>query len=153
MSTKPFDSPERAGQMLSIPAAAAILLYAGTLAATDANGRAVPASDTAGLRVRGRVEEDADNSAGLAGAINARIKKSTFRFANSAANALDQADVGKRCYVEDDTTVSADPGDNGIIAGELVAVDAEGAWVDTSKATLLQDLAAAEARVTDLENA
>ncbi len=51
--TAPIDTPERAADLVQVPVAAATHLYAGGLAARNAAGNLVPASDTAGLRVVG----------------------------------------------------------------------------------------------------
>jgi hypothetical protein len=128
-ATQPINTPEREGAIVSLPVAAATMLYAGTLVAIDASGNAVPAADTAGLKVLGRCEEDVVN-AGLAGAKSVRVKRGVFRFANSATSAVDADDVGLPCYVEDDSTV-AETGDNSIVAGIVIEVGSEGVWIDT----------------------
>ncbi len=130
-ATQPFNSPERPGAVFYLPVAAAVALYAGALGAVDANGRAVPAADTNGLRVIGRIERDALNGGGAAGDLNVTLKRGVFRYNNSATNAVDADDVGKWCYVEDDTTV-AETTTHKVKAGRVVAVDAQGVWVDTT---------------------
>lgn len=129
-STTRFDAIDRPGLKLSIPVAAATLLLTGALGAVDAAGRAVAAANTAGLRVIGRIEEDADNSAGAAGDINATIKRGVFRYKNSAVNAVTQAYIGKQVYVEDDVTV-ATTSTNKVIAGRVIEVTADGVFIDT----------------------
>lgn len=136
--TESIDTPTRSGEIVNLPVAAATALFAGGLAALDAAGNAVPASDTAGLKVIGRVEEDADNSAGAAGDLSVNLRRGVFRFANSAGDALTKADVGTAAIVEDDATVGdGSTPTNDIVAGLIVAVDADGVWIDTTFAAAL----------------
>jgi hypothetical protein len=134
---------ERAGQVVEgVPVAAAVKIFVGALTAIDASGNALPAADTAGLKVLGRCEGmpgpgitglDGDNSSGLAGAITVNIKRGVFKFDNSAGNALTAAQLGKVCYVEDDHTVNKDGGTNKVKAGRVIGLDDSGTsvWVDT----------------------
>lgn len=135
-ATVPFPSAERDLGIFQADVAAATSVFAGTLAALNADGEALPAADTAGLRVAGRFEDSKDNSSGSAGDLTATIKPGIFRFDSSSTGALDASHVGQECFVEDDTTVSADPGTNGIVAGRVAGVDSDGVWVDT-RANLL----------------
>lgn len=155
--TAPRDTAERSGLNFVFPVAAATLLYAGALACTDANGRLVTGSDTAGLKTAGRVEATVDNSAGGAGALSAEVKRGVFKFDNSATNPIAQADVGKDAYIEDDATV-AKTTVNKIVAGRIVAVDADGVWVDTMRratpaAVVLTSAQNATAAAVDLPTA
>ncbi len=129
------NTDQRPSDEIEIPVAAATIIYLGTLVARDANGRAVPASDTAGLRVIGRAEEQADNSDGDAGDINVKIRLGCFKFANSADNAIDADDLGKMAVVEDDQTV-AETSTNLVCAGRIMGIDADddGVWIDTRHA-------------------
>lgn len=138
MITEPIDTPERAGECFDLPVAAATALFAGGLAAINAAGDTVPASATAGLKVVGRIEEDADNSAGAAGDLSVRIKRGVFRYDNSDTDTLTKADVGTAAIVEDDETVGngTTPATD-ITAGLIVEVDAEGVWIDTRLAQTL----------------
>lgn len=136
--TTPIDISERSGQTVSVPVAASTKLFIGTIGARDSSGNATFAQDIAGgLVVLGRIEEDADNSAGLAGDVDVRILRSVFKYKNSTrtagAYALSKADVGDICYVEDEQTVQKASGSTykvkaGIFLG-LDPVDG-GAWVD-----------------------
>jgi hypothetical protein len=129
-ATAPRNTDMRPGDLISLPLAAATTIWQGTLVARDAAGRAVPASDTAGLRVVGRAEETVDNSAGAADALNISIRLGCFKLANSATAAVDADDVGKMAVVEDDETV-AETSNNGVSAGRITGVDSDGVWVDT----------------------
>jgi hypothetical protein len=103
------------------------------MGALNSSGFLVPASDAAGLRVVGRIEETVDNSAGSDGAAFACAREGVFLFDNSGTNAVDAADAGKECYVEDDYIV-AETSTHKVKAGRVVEVvtggrDA-GVWVD-----------------------
>lgn len=136
--TEAIDTPERSGDIVNLPVAAATALFAGGLGAINAAGDVVPASDTAGLKVIGRIEDDVDNSAGAAADLSVNIKRGVFRFANSPTDTLTKAAVGTAAIVEDDETVGdgTTPA-NDIKAGLIVAVAADGVWIDTRLAPAL----------------
>ncbi|MBI5770860.1 MAG: hypothetical protein HZA93_23990 [Verrucomicrobia bacterium] len=131
-ATAARNTDRRPGNTVNLPVAAATTIYKGTLVAKDANGRAVPASDTAGLRTIGLATETVDNSAGAAGALTIDVELGVFKFANSATNAIDQNDVGKMAEIEDDQTVAEDSNEH-VSAGRVLALDDDGAgvWIDT----------------------
>jgi hypothetical protein len=131
-ATAAIDTPERAGESISLPLAAATNIFAGTLVALDASGNAVPAADTAGLRVIGRAEEDVANP-GLAGVKAITVKRGVFLYANSATAAVDADDKGKIAFVEDDGIV-AETSTHKVKAGRVVDVDSTGVWIDTREA-------------------
>lgn len=130
-ATVEIDMPERAGEKISLPVAAATKILAGTLVARNTSGNAVPASDTTLLVVVGRAEETIDNTAGAAGDLAVVVKRGVFRLANSGTAAVDADDEGKFCYVEDDQTVG-ETSTHKVKAGRVVDVDDDGVWVDTS---------------------
>ncbi|HEY4247816.1 MAG TPA: hypothetical protein VGM64_13255 [Lacunisphaera sp.] len=129
----PRNTDARPGELVYLPLAAATIIYLGTLVARDAAGRAVPASDTAGLRVIGRAEETIDNSAGAPGALSINIRLGCYKFDNSATQAVDADDIGKMAVVEDDQTV-AETSANNVCAGRITGVESDGVWVDTRQA-------------------
>jgi hypothetical protein len=129
-ATASRNTDTRPGNSISLPLAAATKIFKGTLVARDAAGRAVPASDTAGLRVVGMAAEDVDNSAGLADALSITIELGIFQFENSATNAVDPDDIGKMAVVEDDNTV-AETSTNRVCAGRIIEVSTAAVWVDT----------------------
>ena len=133
-ATQAIDTPERAGGMRFYPLGAGAKIWTGTLAALDANGNLFPASDTAGLRVIGRAQQDMDNTGGAAGALSLNVKVGTFLFHNSGTDAVTAAGKGAVCFVEDDNTVSATGGNHQIRAGRVVDVVSAGVWVDTAAA-------------------
>ena len=134
-TTVPILTDERPGVLRYLPLAAATKIPSGALVAIDANGRAVNAANTAGLRVIGRAEETVDNSAGAAGDLSINVKVGEFKYANSVANAITVAMVGKRAFVEDNQTV-ANAGTNGVVAGRITGVDSDGVWINTRSAAL-----------------
>ena len=123
-ATSSINTPERPGNFVQLLVATGAICYLGTLVARDSSGTAVPAADTAGLRVIGRAEHEA--SAGDP----VKIRKAIFRFANSATNAITAAMIGKLAFVEDDSTV-ASTSTNRIVAGRIFDVDTDGVWIDT----------------------
>ena len=139
-ATSEINTPSRAGEAIQVPIAAATLIYAGTLVALDADGRAVPAADTAGLRVIGRAEATVDNSTGAAGALSIDIQRGVFRFANSTGSAVVAATVGKIAFVEDNQTVAL-ASTHSVKAGRVIAVTDAGVFVDTTEA---QDVPSAD---------
>lgn len=124
------DTRERSGQIQNIPLAADTKVFLGGITCRDANGRAVPGSDTAGLKVVGRAEQTVDNTDGAAEALFVNVKRSVFCFANSEGDAVTQAHIGQFAFVEDDETVASDS-THKVKAGRVVDVDDDGVWVDT----------------------
>ena len=125
------DTQTRTGDEFDYPVAASTICYQGGLAAIDASGNAVPASNTVGLTVVGRFEETVDNSDGEAGDLTVRVRRGQFKFDNSVSNAIDAGDLETVAMVEDDETV-ATSASNSIKAGLIVAIDADGGiWIDT----------------------
>lgn len=91
-------------------------LYPGAIAAIDQNGKAVPASDTAGLIVAGICEAVFNGCA--------YIRSGTYRLENgSGTDALTLQNIGSYVYVIDDQTVGKSGGTNNIVAGVLVDLD------------------------------
>ena len=103
---------------------AAETIYAGALAAQNADGKAVPASDAAGLVVLGRAETGANAGFGVV------IRKGAYLYNNGeGAEALTGADIGKECFVVDDNTVGKVGGTNKVKAGTVLDVTENGVAV------------------------
>lgn len=98
-------------------------IYAGALVALNTAGKAVPASDTAGLTVVGRAEITAESGKMVT------VKTGCFLYENSTSAAVTAAEVGKVCYVADDQTVAKTGGTNSIVAGLVYDIDKKGVWV------------------------
>lgn len=131
--TKDRRTPYRPGDLITVPAAAAAKLFAGSLAARRAAGYAAPASTAANLVALGRVEELADNSSGADGDINVKIRRGVFRWANSAGgDEIMGADIGSDAYIVDDQTVAkTHAGNTRSKAGRILGVESAGVWVET----------------------
>jgi hypothetical protein len=132
-TTTAIDTPQRAGETFSLPVAANTKINLGSLVAIDAAGRAVPASNTAGLRVAGRAEEDKDNTGGAAGALTVLVERGVFRFKQSPTVPITQVELGKFALVEDDEFVTK-TATNNIKAGIVLEFDASFVWIDTRNA-------------------
>lgn len=120
--TTPIDSPEKSGDNIYLPVAAATTIYTGGLVAKNANGYAVPASDTAGLTVVGRAENDAYNANGANGDVSVNVKRGVIAYANSATHPVGIGDLLAKVYVEDDATISKLT-TNSITAGVNLGID------------------------------
>ena len=114
-----------------LDAAAAAIIYNGSLVAVNAAGYAVPASDTAGLKVIGRAEERVDNTSGANGDLSVVVSTGVFKLDNSGSNSIVQADVGADVFVLDDQTVVKTAGaSESIVAGQCEELDSDGGiWV------------------------
>ena len=142
-ATAPVNTPERSGLFIEkAPVAASTTLYAGAIAAVNSSGYIVPAADTAGLRVLGRIEPQPnlsaiDNSAGAAGDLSVTLKRGIFQLANDATYPVTAAYLGKPVFVKDDFTVAV-ASTNNVVAGVFVGFldgDTSKPLVDTSRAT------------------
>jgi hypothetical protein len=127
--TAPRDTPQRSGEVLSVGVASNTTIYAGALVARNATGYAVPASDSTNLVVLGRAELSVANT-GADGAVNVEVRRGVFRWENGDTFTI--ADVGTTAVVEDDATVQkAASATHDIAVGKILAVDADGVWVET----------------------
>lgn len=126
------NTKRRTGDTLSLGVAAGKKIYAGSLVARDAAGKATPGATATTLIGVGRAAETVDNTGGLADAVKVNIEKGVFHFANSAGDPIALADVGATCYIVDDETVSKTNagGNSQSVAGKIFDVDAAGVWVD-----------------------
>jgi len=99
----------------------------------NATGYAVPAADTAGLRLAGVALEQVDNSTGADGAKNVRVRRhGVFEF---DAASITQAMVGDPMYAVDDHTFDDAAGPtNDIKVGVLVKYgSATKGWIDIAR--------------------
>jgi hypothetical protein len=125
---KDRNTPYREGDQYAIGVKGGARIFAGSIVCRDADGYAVPASDSAGLKVMGRAEFNVDNTAGADGAVIVLVREGVYRFSGSGLTA---ADAGKPCFIVDDQTVSVAPTANSVLAG--IVVDVESAaepWVE-----------------------
>lgn len=127
--TQPRNTPQAIGGIFGFPVKAGAKCFQGGLAVLAA-GFAAPGSVAAGLVAVGRFEETADNTTGIDGALMVPVRTGVFKFANHGADAITSAEVGSDCYVVDDQTVAkTHAADTRSRAGKVVAVDADGVWV------------------------
>jgi len=128
---KDRNTQRRAAEDFSYDVAAAVICYAGALAVLDAAGNVKPGVTATGLIAVRRFEERVDNSAGIAAALTAKVRRGVFRFANSAAgDAIAKAEIGDTCFIVDDQTVAkTDGAGTRSKAGIIADVDSNGVWV------------------------
>lgn len=123
----------RKGDDFEFPVKAATKIYAGSIVAIDsANAYATKGAASTTLKAAGVAQELADNTSGADGAINVKVRRGVYRFANSAAgDAITLAELGADCYIVDDQTVAKTNGTGTrSVAGKVRDVDAAGVWVE-----------------------
>lgn len=130
------------GVELSFPVINADIIYGGGITCVNADGYALPGSDTAGLIFQGIALERVDNSSGQAGdksvtLLRRGLIKMTF------ATAISQANVGDNVFIVDDQTVDlADNCTNDIFCGVIASyIDSTHAFVDIEPAIRQADVA------------
>lgn len=95
--TKPRDTREVVGDLFRGTVAAGETIHAGALAAINATGYIVPASDTQGLRVIGRAEHSA------AAGESVLLKRGVFMYGNE--DGIADGNVGSYCFAANDQSV------------------------------------------------
>ena len=95
--TKPRDTREVVGDLFRGTVAAGETIHAGALAAINATGYIVPASDTNGLRVIGRAEHSA------AAGESVLLKRGVFVYGNE--DGIADGNVGSYCFAANDQSV------------------------------------------------
>jgi hypothetical protein len=125
------NTPLKDGKLISVPLAANVKIFAGSLVAASATGLATPGATAATLTYLGRAEEQIDNTGGAASAKSVLVRRGeAFKFANLAADPVTQASMGKVCYIADDQTVALTNGTSTrSAAGIVIGVEADGVWV------------------------
>lgn len=125
------DTAMRDGEIIILPVAASVKIFAGAMVARDASGNATPGATSTTLLGVGRAEALADNSGGAAGDIVVDVRKGVFRYANSTAgDQITRADIGEDCYMVDDQTVAKTDGTGTRSkAGMVFDIEPDGVWV------------------------
>ena len=125
------NTPMKDGKLISVPLAAGVKIFAGSLVAATATGLATPGATATTLTYLGRAEEQIDNTSGAASAKSVLVRKGeAFKFANLAADPVTQASMGKVCYIADDQTVAlTNGGATRSAAGIVIGVEADGVWI------------------------
>ena len=130
-ATKARNTMRVEGVKRSLPVAAAIKLFAGTMVVADASNFANKISAN-NLRVVGVTPVDVDNSTGAAGAVTAELDVGVYGpFANSAASDLiERKDIGGNAWMVDDQTVAKTSGSSTRALADLIhSVDADGVYI------------------------
>ena len=102
-------------------------IVSGNLVALDAEGKAVPAADTAVLIVIGAADRIENG--------NVEIMDGVFSFANDATHPLTRSDRGKVAFVKDAGTVTASSS-NSVPAGIVVDVYEGEVYLDVTPAAI-----------------
>jgi hypothetical protein len=111
----------RDGKLLSVPVAAAKVLYEGTMCFLDAGGDASDVINTDVGKFCGIVREKADNSGGADAAIQVEVwTDGTFELPMSGAD-LVLADLGKTVYAVDNYALSETAADQPVV-GHIVGI-------------------------------
>lgn len=126
--TKDRDTVQRDGDIFVYDVAANAKLFAGGIAVINAAGFAEPGSQSVGLKVAGRIEEQADNTGGADGDVSVSIRKGCFKLKNSAVNPITTAHILNHCYIEDDETVGS-LATGMSVGGTIMQVDSDGVWI------------------------
>ena len=123
-------TPTRDGLKIALGVAANTLVEAGHMGAVNAAGYVVPASNTVGLRVMGRIEQTVNNTGGGNGDLSVEIlRRKAFKLKNSSTSPVTVADIGGNVMVEDSVTVAHDT-TNDIPAGTCIGLEPDGIWVE-----------------------
>jgi hypothetical protein len=143
-----YQTPKR----LIVPVEASTKIYLGSMVGVDAAGYAVNAGNATNpaLRILGRADrlyngvpgQDADNSAGAAGAISVEIKVGAFSWAINGGD-ITQANMDQLCYAVDDQTVSSSSNSGArAVAGRILGLDPStgGVFVDMARDSRSSDL-------------
>lgn len=110
--------------------AADAVCYLGGLAAVDAGGYLVSASDSAAIRVVGLFEEAADNTDGDDGDIVVAYVTGIEVELDNDGGAIGQAQMHSACYVADDASVTtAAAAANDVFCGQVAEFTDEKVWV------------------------
>ena len=129
--TQERDTARQETELLAFWVAADTTIYAGALVCLDATGMAVPGAEDATLTCAGRAEETVVNGGAAGDEVVVVRRKGAFKWENDATDPVTAAHLLQACYVVDDQTVSSSHETNTrCVAGAVVAVDADGVWVE-----------------------
>ena len=121
--TSDRDTVFRNGDEFEFEAAAAI--FAGAMVCLNGDGKAVPASITAGLTsVVGVAQRRA------AAGEKVLVRRGMFAFGGKSSDEPALAQVGSICYATDDNTVQKTTESNAPVAGVVRDVTEDGIWVE-----------------------
>jgi hypothetical protein len=103
--------------LLALPCETNVQIFGGTFGASNAAGRAVPATSSAALMLWGRVERQINNlntntPYGAAGAQNVLMRPGPYYF--NSDGSVTAANVGQAVYALDDNTITSNPTKAGV---------------------------------------
>jgi hypothetical protein len=130
-TTKIRPQSRRSVHSIDLPMKAATKILGGTQTCTDANGLAVPATNTGGLTAWGPAQGTADNTDGGTAAIKVNVRLAeaieVTLWDNDTGTPLTRADVGHQAHMLDNQTLTGDAtvGSPGPIVYEVTT---EGVW-------------------------
>lgn len=130
--TSDRNTPYKHANAVPVPAAAGVKIFAGALVCANGTGFATPGAVATTLTYLGRSEEFVDNTGGADGARTVLVRRNeAFKWANSSADPVTQAEFGKTVYIVDDETVAKTSGTGTRSpAGRVVGIDADGVWIE-----------------------
>lgn len=116
-------------RLSSDPLAAGVKAYAGAIIVLDAAGNAKPAVTALNLTGRGICDESVDNSAGAAGDLSVRTRRSGWHKVNNQGD-VTRANIGAVGYAVDDQTISSSSaGSTRSAVCTIRDVDSDGVWI------------------------
>jgi Uncharacterized conserved protein (DUF2190) len=131
--TNDRDTVRKEGNYASYPVKGGAVIYAGAMVCIGADGYAVPASDTAGLKFMGVARAYVDNSAGASGSLQVEVwRRGCF---NLAASGMALSNAGDDVYALDDQTVGLTSASTNHIKCGVISeyVSAASVYVDISR--------------------
>ena len=139
LSALDYSAPERPDNSYSVPMRADTDFSPGRMLAVDLEGYAAQAADEEGLVVLGRLRQSSDSTGYANGEVKAVYDHGVFAWDNSTAYPVTMAQFGRPVFVEDDITVTSEPGTHSIFAGICRGFEPSGkVWVDSKLAAVLQ---------------
>lgn len=124
-------TPRRDLGLIRVGVKANAIVLAGHIAVIDATGYAEQGKTATDLTYLGVFDETIDNTGGADGDVFVLVRThAAFLLDNSGADAVDQASVGKKCYIHDATTVcKTSAADTKSECGVVLEITNEGVWV------------------------
>lgn len=127
-TTTPINTEYRDGTLFPVALAASAIVLQGTFAVVGANGFALASAAVGGANQLciGMWSEDAENTGANGAAVGLVCRNKQFLVANSATDAVTQAELGSHIYIEDNQTVAKTDGTGTrSVAGRFMGFDTE----------------------------
>lgn len=116
------------GRNLVLPVKAGAIILTGMLVAIK-EGMAIPGAKTTGLLTAGVAQNDANNSGGMDGEVEIKIKRGVYRVGNCAELPVTQVDLFKPAYFADAYSVTATETGSSVV-GKILALDDQGVIIE-----------------------